>query len=115
VLRRESDSTLVVRVAGTLTFEDCQQSFAETALPTSWASLLRSSIDELGALVFPQYDLLSVNIQSDLGLSLVIKKDSEQATIVMVNDWDFHRNVYYGTSIAVDATRYAQSGIRAFL
>lgn len=47
---------------------------------------------------FENYTLIDFNFQSDLGLILVIKKQNSQSWIVAVNEWDFHKNLWYSCS-----------------
>jgi hypothetical protein len=51
---------------------------------------------------FEEYALWNINIQSDLGMEVIVKKGVEEDRIVMVRDWGFHRDIYYLTNIIVD-------------
>lgn len=41
---------------------------------------------------FKLYSYISVNIESDLGIDAIIKKENNSSRIVAINQWDFHLN-----------------------
>ncbi len=41
---------------------------------------------------FQNYSFISINVQSDLGIDLIVWKDQGISKIVAVNNWDFHLN-----------------------
>lgn len=47
---------------------------------------------------FFRYSLININIQSDLGLVLIVEKNDNQSWIVAANEWDFHKNLWYAYS-----------------
>lgn len=115
VLQTGAAGNVRVLVESTIAFRECLNQFAGSVLPPTWSSFLRSSLEEVQVIALAGYDVLLLNIQSDLGLTLVVEKGPELATIVMVHDWDFYRNVFYATGIIVSAECYAATGVRAFL
>lgn len=44
---------------------------------------------------FENYAIVEINIESDLGLTIIVKKEPHQCYIVAVNEWGFHRNYWY--------------------
>lgn len=44
---------------------------------------------------FKNHALININIESDLGLTVIVKKENGMSKIVAVNEWDFHRNLWY--------------------
>ena len=41
------------------------------------------------------YSLIDINIESDIGVTVIVKKNKSKSKIVAVNEWDFHRNLWY--------------------
>lgn len=44
---------------------------------------------------FKNYILLEINIEGDLGMSIFLQKKENTHRIVAINEWSFHRNVWY--------------------
>ncbi len=43
----------------------------------------------------PVFSLIDINIESDLGLTLIVEKKDSKSRIVAVNEWDFHKDLWY--------------------
>ncbi|MBL3659000.1 hypothetical protein [Fulvivirga sediminis] len=61
---------------------------------------------------YSRYSLININIQSDLGLVLIIEKDNYQSWIVAVNEWDFHKNLWYTYSKELTKEEEIRYGIQ---
>ncbi len=61
---------------------------------------------------FPVYAYLDVSIQSDLGISAIVKKERRTSRIVAVNQWDFHFNEWIHCSIPLSPAEEKRFGIR---
>jgi hypothetical protein len=97
----ETNATLTVQVKEVLSVEDIDlKNEFECELPEWWKNLLKDA-DKGQVIDFDDYCLLFINIQSDLGLTLVIKKGIVESRILMAHDWDFHTNAFYGTNIKI--------------
>lgn len=44
---------------------------------------------------FKNYSLIRINVEGDLGMQVIIKKQNRKSRIVALNEWDFHLNVWY--------------------
>lgn len=44
---------------------------------------------------FNHYSFISINVQSDLGIDLIIWKENGKSSIIAANDWDFHLNEWH--------------------
>ncbi len=68
----------------------------ETHRPNiSWTTLIdnQATFNQYGSTEnYESYSFLTVNIESDVGIDLVIKKESNTSYIVAINQWDFHLN-----------------------
>lgn len=82
-----------------------------------WLEILNSQSPNdrtFSATHFPSYSLLDVNVQSDLGVTAIVRKENGNAMVVAVNDWDFHRNLWYLCAETLDKEREERYGIRHF-
>lgn len=58
-----------------------------------------------------QYSLLNLNIQSDLGITIILELGKEYSTILCVNEWNFHENFFYGGNFKVNTNYLEKYGI----
>lgn len=61
----------------------------------SWWSLFEDldTFEKYGSIEnFNKYSIIRINVQSDLGINLIILKEAGESRIAAVNDWDFHLN-----------------------
>ena len=81
----------------------------------SWMSLLKDQSESRTYYYienFSKYSLIDINIQSDLGLTLIIEKVSSHSWIVAVNEWDFHKNLWYAYSKKLTKEEEIKYGIQ---
>lgn len=61
---------------------------------------------------YSRFSLVNINIQSDLGLILIIEKVNFQSWIVAVNEWDFHKDLWYACSKRLTKEEEIKYGIQ---
>ena len=73
--------------------------------PTSqWLTLLNdeSTFKKYGFIEnYKMFSYINIGVEGDLGISAIIKKENEKSRIVMINEWDFHLNVWNLCSLAI--------------
>lgn len=47
---------------------------------------------------FRDYTLIIANMESDIGLTVIVKKENGISKIVAINEWDFHKNIWYSST-----------------
>ena len=76
-------------------------------------SLLESSASASPyVLNFKRYSMIDINIQSDLGLTVLIEKSNSISNIVAVNEWDFHIDAWYLYTEKLSSEKEKQYGIQ---
>lgn len=60
---------------------------------------------------FDAYSLLNINIQGDLGISAIVKREPADFVMVAINEWDFHLNSWSLCHIPLHRLDCAQYGI----
>lgn len=44
---------------------------------------------------FTNYYFISINIHSNLGLTVIIKKEQDKSYIIAINEWDSHKDIWH--------------------
>lgn len=60
---------------------------------------------------YASYSHIEINIQSNLGLHVVVKKEAAGSRILAVNQWGFHLNEWFLCHIPLSAAQERQYGI----
>lgn len=97
-----NSAVITVKILEVVSLQELDMKFEfEKELPQPWKSFLKSSKEYVHITDYGEYSLLRINIQSDLGITMVIKRGISESRILMVNDWDFHTDAFYGTHINI--------------
>lgn len=102
-LTKDSEKQLTVAVKDVFELKDIKSLAEENELPDIWASMASSTIMlHSNRMNFGDFEILSVDLEGDAGLTLIAKHEKLICRIILINDWDFHRNVYYLTNIKLN-------------
>ncbi len=61
---------------------------------------------------FKSYSYIDVNIESDLGISAIVKKENNVSHLVAINQWDFHLNEWKLCRISLSKEDEKKYGIQ---
>jgi len=105
----EQTSTLKIKVLEVLELSDGDR---YNPPQLKWDSLLKDqkTLDRYSNTDnYKEFSKLSISVQGDLGVSVIIRKEGDTAVIVAINEWDFHLDLWHLCSIELskyDIERY---------
>ena len=110
--RLENTAFLKVKIKEVLTTND----FKNHRNPKSqWLCLLNdeSTFKKYGFIEnFNTYSYINIEVEGDLGISAIIKKENGKSHIVAINEWDFHLNVWNLCSLPLTIEDEKKYGIQ---
>ncbi|MAQ75239.1 MAG: hypothetical protein CL613_02765 [Aquimarina sp.] len=81
-----------------------------------WKTLMDDgeSFNKYGSIInFKSFSYIDVNVQSDLGISAIVKKERNRTShIVAINQWDFHLNEWILCKIPLNQEEERKYGIQ---
>ena len=96
--RNDFGAMVVFNVSATISLKEIINSRQEADFPEFWNAFLKDFIlrNDYTLEKFGSYYYLSVNAESDLGLTCLISMHKEKPYICMVNEWRFSENNTFG-------------------
>jgi hypothetical protein len=63
---------------------------------------------------FKKYSYINIDVEGDLGLRVIVKKENKKSLIVAVNEWDFHLDLWSLCSIKLTQLDELNFGIKHY-
>ncbi len=60
---------------------------------------------------YKEYALIIANMEGDIGLTVIVKKEYAKNSIVAINEWDFHKNIWHSSSEKLSKEQSDKFGI----